>query len=169
MTNCDPRAFARHRGRLSFHSSRHSVALPEDGSAPEWIEILPLGSFSGSDGRGPFFADGEEIIAETEAHGLARGLPIDYDHGTYVRDDSRAAGWIRALKIAGKKLLARVEWTAQGAAAIKAKEYRFVSPVFTFDPVGPDSKEKESGRVQFLRGAGLTNDPNLQMNPLASA
>jgi phage I-like protein len=156
--------------RIALRSiSGHSVALPQDGSAPEWIEILPLGTFTTSDGRGPFQADGPAIIAATKAHGLDKFLPIDYDHGTYTRDDSRAAGWIHALKIAGPKLLARVEWTQKGAAAIAAKEYRFVSPVYEFDPDDPKAPpEKASGRITYLTGAGLVNDPALSMTPLAA-
>ncbi len=163
------RALALH-GRIALRSvSGHSVALPKDGSAPEWIEILPLGTFTASDGRGPFHADGPAIIAATKAHGLDRGLPIDYDHGTYTRDDSRAAGWIHALKIAGGKLLARVEWTPRGASTIAAREYRFVSPVFEFDPDDPKlPREKQSGRITCLTGAGLVNDPALKMTALAA-
>jgi phage I-like protein len=157
-------------GRICLHSiSGRSIALPEDGSAPEWIELLPLGTFMAVDGRGPFRADGEEIIAATRENGLDRGLPIDYDHATYLRDDSRAAGWIHALKIVGGKLLARVEWTPKGASAIAAREYRFVSPVFEFDPDDPKAPpEKASGRITYLTGAGLVNDPALKMTPLAA-
>ena len=153
-----------------FSLTGRSAALPKDGSAPVWIEILPLGEFMGQDGRGPFRADGEEIIAATKAHGLLeRGLPIDYDHGTQLRDDSRAAGWIHDLKIAGGKLLARVEWVKAGAAAIAAREYRFLSPVFKIIPDNPKAPpEKQSGRVLYLTGAALVNDPALSMAPLAA-
>lgn len=158
------------RGRICLFSlTGGSVALPEDGSAPEWIEILPLGTFTTSDGRGPFHADGKAIIAATKAHGLDRGLPIDYDHGTYLRDDSRAAGWIHELKIAGGKLLARTEWVDRGAKAIAAREYRFLSPVFEFDPDDRYAPpEKQSGRVLYLTGAALVNNPALSMTPLAA-
>lgn len=157
-------------GRICLHSiTGASVALPRDGIAPEWIELLPLGTFMAVDGRGPFHADGEEIIAATKENGLDRGLPIDYDHATYLRDDSRAAGWIHALTIAGGKLLARVEWTQKGAAAIAAKEFRFVSPVFEIDPDDPKApREKQAGRILYVRGAGLVNDPALKMTALAA-
>ena len=157
------------RGRICFRSIAGAIAaLPKDGSAPQWIEILPLGTFTTSDGRGPFQADGEAIIAATK-HGLDRGLPIDYDHATYLRDDSRAAGWIHELKIAGGKLLARVEWTPRATAAIAAKEYRCVSPVFEFAPDDRDAPQKQAGRVTYLTGAALVNDPALaQMSPLAA-
>jgi Mu-like prophage I protein len=172
LMNCDEREFAarlaRSRERLSFHS-KYSVALPQGGSAPDWIELMPLGTFSGQDGRGPFRADGPAVIAATKANGLANGLPIDYDHRSFFGDpDSRAAGWIRELRITGDKLQGRVEWTPQGAAAVKSKEYRFLSPVFRLEPDDPDAPEDEqAGRVMWIRGAALTNNPNLsQLRPL---
>ncbi len=153
------------------HASFRSTPLPEDGSAPEWIELLPLGTFMASDGRGPFHADGPEIIEATKAKGLLeRGLPIDYDHRTYFRDDSRAAGWIRDMRVAGDKLQGRVEWTPAATAAIKTKEYRFVSPSFQIDPDDPKAPpEKASGRITYLKGAGLVNDPALSMTALSAA
>jgi phage I-like protein len=167
------RQLARTRGRIALHSvslhamTGHSVSLPEDGSVADWVEILPLGTFSGKDGRGPFTADGEKILQATKAKGLDR-LAIDYDHRTYKADDSRAAGWIRALKIAAGKMLARVEWTPAARAAIAKREYRFISPVFKFQPDDPDAPETvQSGAVLYLDGAALTNDPNLDMAALA--
>ncbi len=157
------------RGRICLRSvTGGSVALPEN--APEWIEVLPLGTFTTADGRGPFHADGPAIIAATRAHGLDRKLAIDYDHATYLRDDSRAAGWIDALKIAGGKLLARVEWTPKGAAAIRNREYRFLSPVFEFETNDRDAPpEKQSGKILYVTGAALVNDPAISsMTPLAA-
>ena len=147
-----------------------SKSLPADGSAPQWIEILPLGEFTtrSGDGRGPFHADGAKVIAATKANGLARGLPIDYDHRTFVADDSRAAGWIRDLQVRANALWARVEWTPEGAAAIARKEYRFVSPVFKCQPDDPNAPTNEmSGEVLFVKGAALTNDPALSMQELS--
>jgi phage I-like protein len=171
MTNCDPREFARMRAIFFGRTCLMSVSksLPADGHAPEWIEILPLGEFNtrGEDGRGPFHADGRRVIAATKANGLDRGLPIDYDHRTFNDADSRAAGWIRELKIAGNTLLARVEWTPAGAAAVAKKEYRFISPVFKCQPDDPKAPADEiSGEVLYLRGAALTNDPALSMKSL---
>jgi phage I-like protein len=166
MTNCDPREFARMRAILFGRTCLMSMSksLPANGHAPEWIEILPLGDFDtrAGDDRGPFHADGAKVIAATKANGLARGLPIDYDHRTYGGHDSRAAGWIRDLQVRANKLWARVEWTPAAAAAIARKEYRFISPVFKCKPDDPGAPEDElSGEVQYLRGAALTNDPAL--------
>jgi phage I-like protein len=172
MMNHDPREFARTRAMLFGRTVLMSMSksLPANGSAPEWIEILPLGTFSTvtGDGRGPFHADGAKVIAATKANGLDRGLPIDYDHRTYVADDSRAAGWIRELKMNGGKLWARVEWTPAATAAIARKEYRFISPVFKCQPDDPNAPAGQmSGEVLFLKGAALTNDPALSLDGLS--
>jgi len=172
MMNHDPREFARMRAILFGRDVLMSMtkSLPADGSAPEWIEILPLGDFSTrtGDGRGPFHADGAKVIAATKAKGLDRGLPIDYDHRTYVADDSRAAGWIRELQVRANKLWARVDWTPAATAAIARKEYRFISPVFKCQPDDPAAGADEiSGEVLYLRGAALTNDPALSMTELS--
>ena len=172
MMNHNPREFARMRAILFGRTCLMSMSksLPADGSAPQWIEILPLGEFTtrSGDGRGPFHADGAKVIAATKANGLARGLPIDYDHRTFVADDSRAAGWIRDLQVRANALWARVEWTPEGAAAIARKEYRFVSPVFKCQPDDPNAPTNEmSGEVLFVKGAALTNDPALSMQELS--
>lgn len=171
LMNHDPREFARMRAILFGRTCLMNVLkqLPADGRAPEWIEVLPLGDFNtnAEDGRGPFHADGDSVIARTKANGLSeRGLPIDFDHRTFTDADSRAAGWIRELKIAiaGDTLLARIEWTPAGASAISSREYRFISPVFKCQPDDPNAPADEiSGEVLYLCGAALTNNPALLM------
>ncbi len=93
------------------------------------------------------------------------GLPIDYDHATdFGAPEGRpapAAGWIRELAIRTGALWGRVEWTARAADSIVAREYRYVSPVFQFDP--------KTGIVTRLLRAGLTNNPNLHLTAIAAA
>jgi phage I-like protein len=145
-----------------------SAPSPADAavSAPEWIELLPAGVFYGRDGRGPFrLDDPAAVIASTTAMQMAAGIPIDYDHATdFGAPEGRpapAAGWIRALEVRGGAVWGRVEWTARAASSIVAREYRYVSPVFQFDP--------KDGAVTRLLRAGLTNNPNLHLTAIAAA
>src|SRR5277367_3942313 len=146
-----------------------SASAPEERSvaaAPEWIELLPAGVFYGRDGRGPFrLDDPAAVIASTTAMQMAAGIPIDYDHATdFGAPEGRpapAAGWIRALEVRGGAVWGRVEWTARAASSIVAREYRYVSPVFQFDP--------KDGSVTRLLRAGLTNNPNLHLTAIAAA
>ena len=134
--------------------------------APEWIELLPAGVFYGRDGRGPFRLDDPgAVIESTRALQMSAGLPIDYDHATdFGAPEGRpapAAGWIRELEVRAGALWGRVEWTARAADSIVAREYRYVSPVFQFDP--------KTGAVTRLLRAGLTNNPNLHLTAIAAA
>lgn len=147
-------------------SAEQADAGNADGSAPEWIELLPAGVFHGRDGRGPFrLDDPDAVIESTRALQMSAGLPIDYDHATdFGAPEGRpapAAGWIRELAVRGGALWGRVEWTARAADSIVAREYRYVSPVFQFDP--------KTGCVTRLLRAGLTNNPNLHLTAIAAA
>ncbi len=135
-------------------------------AAPEWIELLPAGVFYGRDGRGPFrLDDPAAVIDSTTAMQMNAGLPIDYDHATdFGAPEGRpapAAGWIRELEVRGGAVWGRVEWTARAANSIVAREYRYVSPVFQFDP--------KDGVVTRLLRAGLTNNPNLHLTAIAAS
>ncbi len=146
-----------------------SASSPEDQTAvaaPEWIELLPAGVFYGRDGRGPFRLDDPvAVIASTTAMQMAAGLPIDYDHATdFGAPEGRpapAAGWIRELEVRAGAVWGRVEWTMRAAGSIVAREYRYVSPVFQFDP--------KDGSVTRLLRAGLTNNPNLHLTAIAAS
>lgn len=145
----------------AFHAI--SVALPEpanDAAPPEWVELIPAGTFSGRDGRGPYTLDPQAVIGAFEKGGI--DLPVDYDHQTLEAEAKAgpvpAAGWIKALEVRDGALWGRVAWTPRAAELIAAREYRFLSPVFRHD---------KKGRVLALEGAGLTHYPNLDLEPVA--
>ena len=82
---------------------------------------------------------------------------IDYDHQTLHTQanggKAPAAGWFSRLEWRpGDGLYAMgVEWTASAQAAIDAKEYRYISPVLTYDAA--------TGDVTGLLMAALVNYP----------
>jgi phage I-like protein len=130
------------------------------------MDRLPGGVFYGRDGRGPFRVDDPAAVIEsTIALQMNAGLPIDYDHATdFGAPEGRpapAAGWIRELEVRDGAVWGRVEWTARAANSIVAREYRYVSPVFQFDP--------KDGSVTRLLRAGLTNNPNLHLTAIAAS
>jgi phage I-like protein len=73
-----------------------------------------------------------------------------------------AAGWIKKVEwLTGKGLFADVDWTDAAKAHIDAQEYRFISPVITYDA---------SGKVTGFQLAALTNHPGLLgMEPAMAA
>lgn len=139
------------------------VELAVGGAAPVDFRIIPAGEFRSWDGRPtecPAWVctqeDGRRIVAEL----LARQSPrvIDYEHATLraKKDGTKApaAGWFKTAEWRDDGVwLIGVDWTALAAQEIADKSYRFVSPVFSYDP--------NSGRVGSLLYAALTNDPGL--------
>jgi|CXWL01.1.fsa_nt_gi phage I-like protein len=90
-------------------------------------------------------------------------LPIDYDHMSLdpkKPGDGIAAGWIVDLELRGNghELWAKVEWTAEGAKRVKAKEYQFVSPSFVKDYVYKTGQKIGT----TLIAAAVTNHPFLE-------
>lgn len=133
---------------------------------PEWIQLVPAGSFHGRDGRGPYIlSDPEAVIAATNALRMRAGIPIDYDHATDFGapqgNPAPAAGWITELAIRNGAIWGRVEWTERAALAIGAHEYRYISPVFQYSP--------SDGTIARLLRAGLTNNPNLYLTAISAA
>lgn len=153
------------RGMRTIIRNAIHLSLPESHAAaaaftpPEWVHLIPAGTFSGRDGRGPYHLDAESVLAAFTAGGI--DLPFDYDHQSLSADDKAgpvpAAGWIKELQAREDGLFGRVEWTPRAVELLANREYRYVSPVFRVD---------ERGRVLALLGAGLTHTPNLELTPV---
>jgi phage I-like protein len=147
-------------------AANSSMPLPAGpaGAAPEWVQIMPAGSFSGRTGIGPFLLDDPQgVIDATLDAAAGADLPIDYDHQTlWSRTNGQpalAAGWIKGFEVRDGGVWARVEWTRTAANRLRDREYRYLSPVFLYD---------ESGRVMRIEHAALTNTPELEMQAVAS-
>ncbi|WP_293766599.1 phage protease [uncultured Aquitalea sp.] len=137
-----------------------------DGEAPRVIKLLPAGTFRARDGR-PAECPAwqlDEVLAAiliAEANQRETRYVIDYEHQT-LRSETNgkpapASGWFGALEWREDGLYATdVEWTATAAAMIVAKEYLYLSPVFTYD---------KHGRVTGLLHVALTNNPALDQLP----
>jgi phage I-like protein len=142
-------------------SSLH-FAIPATGEAPEWVHLIPAGTFSGVDGRGPYrIEDAGDIIQTSMAAGK---LPIDENHAVDKAAPeglpSPARGWIIAMESRASGIWGKVEWTGSGAELMRDKAYRGISPVFAHTQSG--------GRVVRILRAALTNDPNLTLTTLHS-
>jgi phage I-like protein len=125
------------------------------------LQVLPAGEFRPMDGR-PMVVPAWRIDAASaarviEARGRRTTPPvIDYEHQTLNKEKNGqpapAAAWIGELEWhEGKGLFATVELTARARDLIRAREYLFFSPVFTFSPATGDV-------LEVLMGA-FTNTP----------
>jgi phage I-like protein len=95
-----------------------------------------------------------KIVEECKLHGV--DLMIDYDHASlnpFSVDPAmsgRAAGWFQAEARADGLWATNVRWTEAAGGAIRAKEWRYVSPAFAAD---------EAGTITSLLNVAITNMP----------
>jgi phage I-like protein len=87
---------------------------------------------------------------------------VDTEHSTQIKapkgEPAPAAGWIKALEARNGAIWGRADWTPAGAASVANREYRYISPVFAYEPA--------TGRIAQLLSIGLTNRPNLRLAAL---
>jgi len=114
------------------------------------------GQITGIDGRG-WQMDAESIIANAVAS--KTDYPIDYNHASL---DARktgavapAAGWVdhATLEARPDGIYGRVQWNEAAVNHLTEREFRYTSPVFTFNP--------KTGKTLAYKGSGLTHYPNL--------
>lgn len=146
-------------------SLKHGVAACAIAiTASREIQLFPAGEFRSLDGRPTnaphWFIDAgiaASIIADLE--GRDNRLVIDYEHQTLLSAENGqpapASGWFKQLEWReGDGLYAvDVEWTARAKEMIEAGEYKFISPVFSYN--------KKTGAIMRLLNAALTNNPAL--------
>ncbi|WP_321276927.1 phage protease [Thiomicrorhabdus indica] len=155
---------------LSLELNPNEAALTK---APAEIQLTPAGYFRAVDGRPDDAENGWYIdaslatVLKAQANTMVNEFVIDYEHQTLHKEKNGqpapAAGWFKRLEWReGQGLFAiDVKWTPQAELAILNGEYRYLSPVFTYEP--------QTGRVLTLRMAALTNSPGLDgMQSLAS-
>jgi len=139
--------------------------LPQDGSVPEWVQLIPPGrDIAGFDGR-HWLNDKPEAVLAYFANRQARGrdLVFDYEHSTEHKaplgEEAPASAWGKQMEIRdGGSVWVRPEWTERAANAIANKEYRYLSPVLIY--------ERTTGRIVGIDSVGLTNKANLSLKAL---
>ena len=126
------------------------------------IQLLPAHNFRAKDGR-PSDVQIWKINRDIAANiinktNLSKDKKvIDYDHQTLEAKNNGhtapAAGWFKRLEwIDGLGLFALgVEWTDRAKQFIKNKEYRYISPVMSYD--------KQTGEITDILLAALVNYP----------
>lgn len=152
---------------LLAHCSTQPIAGPGNE-----FRIMPAGVFRAVDGR-PHGLGGWQLCRDAAlaivrmADARSTDFVIDYEHQTLNTasngQPAPAAGWFKHLEWReGDGLyVTDARWTERASAMIKAKEYRFISPVFHYD---------KYGNVLDIINAALTNNPALDgLTELAAA
>jgi len=149
----------------------HRIALNTDltsvsgDTPPEWVELIPAGpSVVGRDGRRWLFDDAAASSVVDTFRARQIDLAIDWNHSLQLAaptgGPSPAAAWIHELQPRDGALWGRVTWTPRGAEDWADRAYRYLSPVFDYEP--------NNGRISALVSAALTNTPNLHLQALNS-
>lgn len=143
--------------------------------SPGRIQLFPAGRFAARDGR-PGCLEGVAVkewrlgpydMAKVIERWKSRKTPlvVDYEHQTHLAaqngQPAPAAGWVTGLSASPEGLFATVEWTEKARGFIRAGEYRYISPTFSFD--------RKTGAVLEIHSAALTNAPALDGMDKASA
>ncbi|WP_299072874.1 phage protease [uncultured Paraglaciecola sp.] len=135
-------------------------------SAESSQQIFPAGQFQSTDGQSDAVEVGfwnidaaiaKQVIADRAKK--ANDLLFDYEHQTLNAEKNGqaapAAGWAKNANLEwvdGQGLFVKnVEWTAKAKQLIQDKEYRYISPVFSYD--------KKTGAIVSLKHIAITNDP----------
>jgi phage I-like protein len=139
--------------------------VPEKGNTvPSEAHLLFSGSFRAADGRprevSAWQLDSAIACAVILRAGKKQGdILIDYEHQSLRSEQNGqpapAAGWFKALEWReGKGLFATgIAWTNRARELIAAREYRYISAVFTYNP--------KNGEVVEILSVALTNTPAL--------
>lgn len=142
----------------------------ELGAPAQPVRVIPAGRFRSADGSGRpatpaegwlLDAAGAEALIARAATRSDKKL-IDYEHQSLRASEvapAPAAGWFAALewREPGEAepggLYITPEWTPRAAAMIADREYRYLSPLFQYDPA--------TGQVLDLVSVGLVNQAGL--------
>jgi phage I-like protein len=106
--------------------------------------------------------DGREFLAPPlESIGFTEPIPIDINHGTQRAEgfEARAVGWIEGFEVDSQGLFGLVRWLDEGRGMVESLQFRNQSPALRIG---------ETGIVEGIVAAGLTNAPNLELVALAS-
>lgn len=117
-----------------------------------WLPLIPIGAFTGRDGRSWTNSDPEQVVKNTT-------LPfiLDNDHASEITANTQASGWVTQLKVEQDHILGLLELNTLGKESIDDKRYKFYSPAF---------HTTKDGAVHALCSVGLTNKPNLYVPAL---
>lgn len=122
------------------------------------VQLSPFGTFTGSAGGRQVAQLCDEAAFGAIVKNFSGEVLVDFEHDAETGGPTTAAAWVQGVSIDPEKgLMATFKFTDVGADAVSNRRLRYLSPVWT---LGAD------GRPQKLISVGLTNKPNLPVNPV---
>jgi len=149
-------------GRVA-HGMIDLAQFAESASGESWIQIMKTGNWQHPKLKEVAITNKDLAQFKDNFDKRVRGvdLAVDVSHNP----DAGATGWFKELKVDGDKLMAKVDWTEEGAQLVKSGKYRYFSPEFMFQWTDPATKQTHNN---VMLGGALTNRPFLKdMEPIA--
>ncbi|WP_424682925.1 phage protease [Frateuria sp. YIM B11624] len=129
-----------------------------DLAAPQWRELIPApnanGLVQGRDGRWWRMPNAQAVVDQFDLD-----LAVDINHASELKapkgEEAPAQGWVDALEARNGAVWGRIAWNDDGRQVVAGRKYRFLSPVFKFDP--------DTRQIFRLTSVALVNDPNFPL------
>ncbi len=152
-----------------------ACVTPFKAIAGEWIQLTPLGEFPHAQGWQRVDAASVNTMVQQFKSFWAKlgrrfgGLPFYLGHpdATPSPTETKALGWILDVEARSDGLYGKVKWTSEGRALIEGGYYKFHSPYWEAESIGVREGQPVFRPTRLL-SAGLTNQPNLPVLPLAN-
>ncbi len=121
--------------------------------------LLPPGELKTEDGRSGIGWDGDLVkLCSWDGQDVVTRVPVDVNHANSKLGpqgaDTPAHAWIVELAVREGALWGRFDWNDSGKALLANRSYRGISPELMVNA--------RTGKVMGIRGASLTNFPNLK-------
>ncbi|HEX7860066.1 MAG TPA: DUF935 family protein [Verrucomicrobiae bacterium] len=143
----------------------------------EWVQLSPYGDYPHARGIQRIDRAGVDTLVAQFSSFRARlgrlfgGVPFYVGHPDLPNSselvDRKAYGWINEIEAREDGLYGRVKWSDAGMELLRNAHFKFLSPYWEAREIG-----KENGRAVYqpiaLISAGLTNQPNIPVRPLAN-
>lgn len=138
-------------------NSTLSIALCFDlasETVPEWLPLIPAGSFTGRDGRA-WNNNNPQLVVDT-FNKAQRHVPVDINHSTELKapkgEEAPAVGFVEEMEVRDGAVWGRMHWNSDGVAHLNSERYRYYSPAFHYD---------KQGGVYKISSVALANKHNL--------
>ena len=125
------------------------------------VQLAPLGDWMQTVNGKRITQHFDEAACAEVVRNFRGEILVDADHRSTKPDgDTSAYAWVTGLRADPERgLVGTLRFTDKGAAAVNAREYRFVSVSWYLDP---------DGRPRELDSVALTNRPNLPVRPVVN-
>jgi hypothetical protein len=167
-------------------SGANGVAAAEVASLPnqftvlqeEWVQLSPFGDFPHARGLQRMNrAAAEAMVAQFHSFRgrlgrLFGGVPFYVGHPDLPNSsetvDRKAYGWIMEIEAREEGLFGRVKWSDAGLELLRNAHFKFLSPYWEAREIGQENGRRIYQPIALL-SAGLTNQPNIPVRPLANS